>query len=78
VRHGVGSEGGTGAAAHEESQASTALERERALTSDVKTLEETVGYAEYVRWCGRTGVARPPPTRLGPLGVRVAGPESVA
>jgi RNA-directed DNA polymerase len=25
---------------------------------------ETAGYDEYVRWCGRTGAARPPPTRL--------------
>src|SRR5690348_10335592 len=30
----------------------------------VEPLEETAGYDEYVRWCGRTGAARPPPTRL--------------
>ena len=35
VRHGAGSEGGTGTAAYEESQAVTASERERALTSDL-------------------------------------------
>lgn len=35
VRHGAGGEGGTGAAATEEWQAPTALERERALTSDL-------------------------------------------
>ncbi len=29
----------------------------------VTTLKETAGYGEYVRWCGRTGAARPPPTR---------------
>ena len=34
-RHGAGSEGGTGPAAYEESQALTALERERALTRNV-------------------------------------------
>jgi hypothetical protein len=34
VRPGAGGEGGTGAAAYEEWQASTALNRERALTSD--------------------------------------------
>jgi len=35
VRHGAGSEGGTGAAADEEGQALTASERERALTRDM-------------------------------------------
>jgi hypothetical protein len=35
VRHGAGGEGGTGPVACEESQALTALERERALTRDV-------------------------------------------
>ena len=35
VRHGASSEGGTGTAAHEESQAVTASEQERALTSDL-------------------------------------------
>src|SRR5581483_2318712 len=30
----------------------------------VEQLKETAGYAEYVRWCGRTGAARPPPTRF--------------
>ncbi|MDO8671060.1 MAG: hypothetical protein Q7O66_06470 [Dehalococcoidia bacterium] len=35
VRHGAGGEGGTGPAAYEESQAVTALERERALTRDL-------------------------------------------
>ena len=30
----------------------------------VQTSGETAGYDEYVRWCGRTGAARPPPTRL--------------
>lgn len=35
VRHGAGGEGGTGPVACEESQASTASERERALTSDL-------------------------------------------
>ena len=34
-------------------------------TRGVKTLEETAGYDEYVRWCGRTGAVRPPPTRSG-------------
>ena len=33
-------------------------------TRDVKTLKETAGYAKYVRWCGRTGAVRPPPTRF--------------
>ena len=35
VRHGGSGEGGTGPAAHEEWQASTALNRERALTGNV-------------------------------------------
>jgi RNA-directed DNA polymerase len=35
VRHGVSSEGGTGSAAHEEGQAATASNRERALTSNL-------------------------------------------
>jgi hypothetical protein len=30
----------------------------------VERLEETAGYDEYVRWCGRTGAERPPPTRF--------------
>ena len=34
------------------------------MVAPVETVEETAGYAEYVRWCGRTGAARPPPTRL--------------
>ena len=36
MRHGASGEGGTGPAAHEEWQASTALNRERALTSDAE------------------------------------------
>jgi len=68
VRPGASGEGGTEAAAGEESQASTALNWERALARSreatrVKTAEETAGYDKYVRWCGRTGVVRPPPTR---------------
>ena len=43
VRHGAGGDGGTGAAANEEEQASTALNRERALTSK---LMERVGERE--------------------------------
>ena len=46
-RHGAGGEGGTGPAAHEESQMSTASERKRALAAAVraaKTAEETAGY----------------------------------
>ena len=35
VRHGASGEGGTGSGAHEERQASTALNRERALTGDL-------------------------------------------
>ena len=34
------------------------------MVAPVETVEETAGYAEYVRWCGRTGAARPPLTRL--------------
>ena len=34
------------------------------MVAPVETVEETAGYAEYVRWCGRTGASRPPPTRL--------------
>jgi len=68
VRPGASGEGGTGPAAFEEWQASTALNRERALTSEdtgwVAAVEGTAGYDEYVRWCGRTRVVRPPPTRL--------------
>jgi hypothetical protein len=30
----------------------------------LKTSDETAGYDEYVRWCGRTGAERPPPTRF--------------
>ena len=30
----------------------------------VESVQETAGYDEYVRWCGRTGAVRPPPTRL--------------
>ncbi len=30
----------------------------------VEPSKETAGYDEYVRWCGRTGAERPPPTRL--------------
>ena len=69
VRHGAGGEGGTGPAAPEEWQALTALERERALTRDLRkvryvaTVEETAGHDEYVRWCGRTGTVRSRPTR---------------
>jgi hypothetical protein len=47
-----------------ESQPTPAYDRDRALTSTGKRLEETAGYDEYVRWCGRTGAARRPPTRL--------------
>ncbi len=55
----------------EVSQAFTApTTRDRALTSDQ---QGTMGYdssrsrriRKYVRWCGRTGAARLPPTRLG-------------
>lgn len=34
--------------------------------SCVTTLTKTAGYDEYVRWCGRTAGATPPPTRLSP------------
>ncbi len=71
LRPGAGGEGGTGPAACEASQATTASIPARALTVDmpdrqvcrVTTLKETAGYDEYVRWCGRTGGAIPPPTR---------------
>jgi hypothetical protein len=43
VRHGASGDGGTGAAASEEEQASTALNRERALTSK---LMERIGERE--------------------------------
>ena len=59
VRHGASGEGGTGSGADEEWQASTALNRKRALTSAhtrcVRTAEGTAGYDKYVRWCGRRG-----------------------
>ncbi len=50
-RPGAGGEGGTGPAAHEEPQTSTASKRKRALTvpvCTVTTAEETAGY-EHVR-----------------------------
>jgi hypothetical protein len=76
VRPGASGEGGTGPAAFEEWQASTALNRERALTSAdtgwVAAVEGTAGYDEYVRWCGRTGVVRPPPTRFAWLRARAS------
>ena len=34
------------------------------VVAPVELVEETAGYAEYVRWCGRTGAVRPPPTRF--------------
>ena len=34
---------------------------------DAKTVKETAGYDEYVRRCGRTGAARPPPTRYNKM-----------
>ena len=30
----------------------------------VESVQETAGYDEYVRWCGRTGAVRPPPTPI--------------
>jgi len=32
----------------------------------VTTIAETAGYAEYVRWCGRTAAVRSPSTRFQP------------
>ena len=56
VRHGVPGEGGTGTGAYEEQQRPTASERKRALPGyPVESVEETAGYDEYVRWCGRRG-----------------------
>jgi hypothetical protein len=67
------------AAATGESPSLAAKERQRALTARlmeqvtcepgpqiraVEPLKETAGYDKYVRWCGRTGAARPPPTRF--------------
>ncbi len=46
-RHGAGGEGGTGPAAHEEPQTSTASKRKRALAAQVcaaTTAGETAGY----------------------------------
>jgi len=81
VRPSVSGEGGTGPAAYEEWQAFTALNRKRALASDhtrqVATVGETAGYYEYVRWCGRTGAARPPPTRLSLHPHQPEGPQHV-
>jgi hypothetical protein len=36
----------------------------RSAVCEVASLKETAGYAKYVRWCGRTGAAKPPPTRF--------------
>ena len=33
-------------------------------TLAVESVGEIAGYEKYVRWCGRTGAVRPPPTRL--------------
>ena len=52
------------------------------MVAPVETVEETAGYAEYVRWCGRTGAAKPPPTRLAnagkPLGIALIWPVRVS